>query len=70
MPIDPEHRLAHLFTLRLWLEETAAGEQQWRGRICDAATGEVRYFREWGTLIPLLLAMVRNREQSQGSTHE
>lgn len=56
-------RQEHLFTLRLWTEEVAADQREWRGRLYDTTTGEVRYFREWAALIPLLLAMVRESEQ-------
>jgi hypothetical protein len=71
--MTPAHpnRPSYLFTLRLWREEAAAGELEWRGRICDATTGDVRYFREWASLIPLLLAMLRDAEQQpQEPTHE
>ena len=70
MPVDNTNRPSHLFTLRLWLEEVPGGEQEWRGRICDAASGEVRYFREWASLIPLLLAMLRDSEQPQEQSYE
>lgn len=70
MPIDPTNRQEHLFTLRLWRETVAAGEPEWRGRIYDTTTGDIRYFREWASLIPLLLAMLRDAEQPQESTKE
>lgn len=66
MPIDHTNRQEHLFTLRLWRE--AEGEPAWRGRIYDTTTGDIRYFREWASLIPLLLAMLRDAEQPQEPT--
>jgi hypothetical protein len=66
MPTERENRQERLFTLRLWTEEMAEDQHEWRGRIFDATTGDVRYFRDWASLIPLLLAMLRDAEQ--GST--
>lgn len=62
MAKEQSTRQEHLFTLRLWTEEVAADQRKWRGRLYDTTTGEVRYFREWAALIPLLLAMVREGE--------
>jgi len=70
MATDQTNRSSHIFTLRLWQEQAAEGKQEWRGRIYDAATGDVRYFRERASLIPLLLAMLRAAEQSQEPTDE
>ncbi|MEZ4619241.1 MAG: hypothetical protein R2867_27530 [Caldilineaceae bacterium] len=70
MATDHTTRSSHIFALRLWQEETGAGQQEWRGRIYDAATRDVRYFREWASLISLLLAMLRDAEQSQERTND
>jgi hypothetical protein len=53
----------HLFTLRLWRETVEEGQSEWRGRLYHAATGEVRHFRAWSSLIPLLLAMMQDASQ-------
>jgi len=50
----PSH--THLFTVRLWHEDLGAGQTEWRGEIRDVVSGEVRYFRDWPTLIALLQA--------------
>ena len=63
MSNEQNTRQERLFTLRLWTEEVAADQHEWRGRLYDTTTGDVRYFREWAALIPLLLAMVRAGEQ-------
>jgi hypothetical protein len=71
MTPEQPHRPSYLFTLRLWRADAVDGEPEWRGRICDAATGDVRYFRAWASLIPILLAMLRAAEgQRQESDHE
>ncbi len=59
----PTSRQDRLFTLRTWTEEVAAGEWEWRGRIYDTTTGEVRHFRDWSSLLPLLFALLRTGEQ-------
>jgi len=59
----PTSRQDRLFTLRLWTEEVAAGEWEWRGRIYDTTVGDVRHFRDWSSLLPLLFACLREEEQ-------
>jgi hypothetical protein len=53
---------SYLFTVRVWQEEVRAGQTEWRGMVQLMSSGEVRYFREWATLAPLLLAMVAEWE--------
>ena len=62
MATEQVTRQDRLFTLRLWTEEVAPDEHEWRGRLYDTKTGDVRYFREWAALIPLLLALLREAE--------
>ncbi len=48
-----------LFTLRLW--NAPAGKKiEWRGRLQFVRTGQVRYFRDWETLIACLEEMLLN----------
>lgn len=49
---------SHLFTIRVWEEEIGAGQTEWRGKVQLLTSGEVRYFREWAALAPLLLTML------------
>ena len=56
------HSRSHLFTIRVWEEETAVGQTEWRGKVQLLTSGEVRYFREWAALAPLLLAMLSESE--------
>jgi hypothetical protein len=49
---------SHLFTIRVWEEEIGSNQNEWRGKIQLFTTGDVRYFREWATLAPLLLTML------------
>lgn len=53
---------SQLFTLRLWAEEGPDGQREWRGKLRHVLTGDVRYFRDWPALIPVLLAMLRTLE--------
>jgi hypothetical protein len=48
---------SHLFTLRLWREEVATGQIEWRGKVQQVSTGEAHYFREWEVLISHLIQM-------------
>jgi hypothetical protein len=45
---------SYLFTVRLWLEELGNGKSEWRGKVQQVTSGEVRYFRDWSTLIVFL----------------
>jgi hypothetical protein len=63
MSSNSPNRQSHLFTLRLWAEEVEEGQTEWRGRVHYVTSDEVRYFRDWPSLIPLLLAMLRDGEQ-------
>ena len=49
---------SHLFTVRVWEEEIWADQTEWRGKVQLVTSGEVRYFREWDALVPLLLTML------------
>jgi hypothetical protein len=63
MRSEHTNKQSHLFTLRLWTEELEEGQSEWRGRVHYVTTDEVRYFRDWAGLIPLLLAMLRDAER-------
>jgi len=54
------HDAPHLFLLRLWREELAQGQGEWRGQMTSLANGEVRYFRSPETLYKILLTMLSN----------
>ena len=42
---------SQLFTVRVWLEELGNGQTEWRGKVQHVTSGEVRYFRDWATLV-------------------
>lgn len=50
---------SQLFTVRVWQETEADGQIQWRGKLRHIPSGEIRYFRGWAALIPLMLDMLR-----------
>lgn len=56
------HSRSHLFTVRVWEEEVGVDQREWRGKVQLLSSGEVRYFREWAALVPLLLAMLSESE--------
>ena len=53
-----QHPRSHLFTIRVWEEETGTNQTEWRGKIQLITNGEVRYFCEWTALAPLLVALL------------
>ena len=56
-----EHR-SHLFTVRIWREELGDGQAEWRGKVQHVQSKEVRYFREWATLVAAILNMLSECE--------
>ena len=56
---EEKHLDSQLFTLRVWQETEADGQIQWRGKLRHIPSGEIRYFRGWAALIPLMLDMLR-----------
>lgn len=50
---------SQLFTVRVWQEENADGHTEWRGKLHHVPSGQVRHFRGWAALIPLMLDMLR-----------
>ncbi len=58
MDEDQQRYRSHLFTVRVWLEDLGGGQTEWRGKVDYIPSGEVRYFREWSTLVPVLLEML------------
>jgi hypothetical protein len=67
MEMKRQQSLSHLFTVRLWQEELGDGQIELRGKVQHVTSGEVRYFRDWPTLITFLQALLstpRSRSQS------
>ena len=55
---------SHLFTVRVWQEEIDRDQTEWRGKVQLLTSGDVRYFRHWAALVPLLVTML-----SEGVAH-
>jgi hypothetical protein len=66
---DQQHHRSHLFTLRLWAEESGPGQTEWRGKLQHVLSREAYYFRDWSTLIDLLLEMLLASEAEQRVTN-
>ena len=64
MDQDQTPARTHLFTVRLWLEELGEGQTEWRGEVHYVVSGEVRYFRDWPTLVALVQAMLPKKESA------
>ncbi len=54
---------SQLFTVRLW-RETLNDHFEWRGKVQHVTSGEVRYFKDWSTLIAALQEMLKSSEGS------
>jgi hypothetical protein len=60
---------SHLFTIRVWEEKTGSEQTEWRGKVQVFPSGEVRYFRDWATLAPLLLQMLSEPQSESDIQH-
>ena len=56
-----QQKSSHLFTLRVWSEVEEDGVPRWRGKLCHVSSGNVRHFRGWAALLPLLLDALRHQ---------
>ncbi len=63
---------SHLFTVRVWQEEIGTDRTEWRGKVQLFPSGDVRYFRGWEALVPLLLMMLSESEpgRQQGENND
>ncbi len=61
---------SHLFTIRVWEEEVELDTAEWRGKVQLVTSGEVRYFREWTALVPLLQTMLAQVEPVEPDRQE
>jgi hypothetical protein len=57
-----QHPRSHLFTVRVWQEEVGHAQTEWRGKVHLITDGNVRHFRGWEGLAPLLIAMLSELE--------
>ena len=69
MDSNQKHHGSHLFTLRLWAEEGQEGHGEWRVQLQNVASGETRYFRDWPTLIHLLVAMLPEERPEENTVY-
>lgn len=58
MPTYLLSRRVATFIVRLWVEPSAAGADEWRGEIEHVQTGEKRYFRDVSQLPAFIAAFV------------
>jgi len=60
---DDNPSRSHLFMVRVWLEDLGDGKQEWRGKVQCVTGGEVKYFRDWQTLLEDLQVMLADQKQ-------
>ncbi len=58
---------SHLFTVRVWQEDLGEGETEWREQVRLVTSGDVRYFRGWSALAPLLVTMLAEASVDRGT---
>ena len=58
MNTPSHHHRSHLFTVRVWQEDLGGGQTERRGQVRLVTGGDVRYFRAWSALVPLLVTML------------
>ena len=61
---DMPYPRSHLFMVRVWLEDLGDGKAERRGQVKHVMSGEVRYFRDWATLVEQLKVMLSRVENN------
>lgn len=61
---DTQRPRTYLFMVRLWLEDLGEGKTEWRGQVKHVLSGEVRYFRDWATLVEHMKTMLSSVENN------
>lgn len=61
---DAQRPRTHLFMVRLWVEDLSEGKTEWRGQVKHVVSGEVRYFRDWATLVEHMKTMLSSVENN------
>jgi hypothetical protein len=59
----PAAARSHLFAVRLWREEVAAGPE-YRGSVRDVVTGAFRNFRDWSDLAAFMVVRIEEAENA------
>jgi hypothetical protein len=62
MDTDQTSHAAQNFTLRIWREELGNGQSERRGQIRQVGNGEVRYFRDWQTMVSCIEELLAESE--------
>ena len=55
---DVKYPQTYLFIVRMWLVWIGEGKSEWRGKVQHVPRAEVRYFRDWSSLIKVLQEMI------------
>lgn len=55
---------SHLFSVRVWREELANDQREWRGKVQYVSSGEAFYFRQWSELVKHIVAWLEQNEES------
>jgi len=56
-----------LYVVRFWAEDQGSQPPEWRGRVQRLPDGEVRYFRDWATLVAFLQSKLPPRPPDPGA---
>ena len=68
--MNADHRYhSHLFTLRLWIEPGMSHRDEVRFKVQHVLSGEVRYFREWSSLLEFMLIVFEDNEDDSLHYH-
>ena len=61
------HPTSHLFTVRLWAEESGNDQIEIRTQVQHVLSGETRYFREWSKMVAYMETKLReaNHQKEQ-----
>lgn len=53
---------SHLFTIRVWREELAEDQREWRGKVQHVNSGEAYFFRQWSEMVAHMVTWLEQEE--------
>jgi hypothetical protein len=59
-------RSEHLFVVRMWREQAAVGQGQWRGSVDHVTSGQKHYFSNTSDLIEFVTLRLEERHTPSG----
>lgn len=58
-------RDSHLFTVRIWGEESGPQKRPWRGKVQHVPSGAWHYFRDWEGMVTFMQTQLAELDEAE-----